>query len=42
MLLDQVEKGHTSLLLVFKFNFHSQLQIKSEFTADWAATAFSA
>ena len=37
-----MEKGPTSLLLVFKSNFHSWLQIKSEFTTDWAATAFSA
>ena len=41
LLLDQTEKGHTSILLVFKFNFHSWLQIKTEFTTDWAATAFS-
>ena len=27
---------------MFIFNFHSWLQIKSEFTTDWAATAFSA
>ena len=25
--LDQVEKGHTSLFSVFKFNFHSWLQV---------------
>ena len=35
-LLDQVEKGHTSLLSAFKFNFHSWLQLTTEFTTDWA------
>ena len=39
--LDQVEKGHTSLLPAFKFNFHSWLQIKIEFTTDWVAASAS-
>ena len=34
--LDQVEKGHTSLFSAFKFNFHSWLQVATEFTTDWA------
>ena len=39
--LDQVEKGHTSFLPAFKFNFHSWLQIKMECTTDWAAASAS-
>ena len=41
MSLDQVEKGHTSFLPAFKFNFHSWLQIKMECTTDWAAASAS-
>ena len=39
--LDQVEKGHISLLSTFKFNFHSWLQINTELTADWAIASAS-
>ena len=39
--LDQVEKGHTSLLSAFKFNFHSWLQINMELTTVWAAASAS-
>ena len=38
---DQVEKGHTSLFSAFKFNFHSWLQVTTEFTTDWAAASAS-
>ena len=38
---DQVEKGHTSFSSAFKFNFHSSLQITTEFTTDWAAASVS-
>ena len=41
LLFDQVEKRHTSLLSVFKFDFHSWLQITTEFTTDWAAASVS-
>ena len=38
---EQVEKGHTSLLSGFKFNFHSWLQVTTEFVTDWAAASAS-
>ena len=31
---DHIEKGHTSLLSEFKFNFHTRLQDTAEFTTD--------
>ena len=39
--LDQVEKGHTSLLSALKFDFHSWLQVTAEFTTEWAAASAS-
>ena len=41
LLLDQVEKGQTSLLSAFKFNFDSWLQITTKLTDDWAAASAS-
>ena len=38
---DQVEKGRTSLLSALKFNFHSWVQISTEFTTDWTAASAS-
>ena len=38
---DQVEKGHTSLFSVFKFNFHSWSQVTTEITTDWAVASAS-
>ena len=37
----EVEKGHTSILSAFKFNFHSWLQINTELTADLAVASAS-
>ena len=37
--LHPVEKGHTSRLSAFKFNFHSWLQINTELTAEWAVAS---
>ena len=34
---DQGEKGQTSLLPAFKFNFQTLPQITTEFTTDWVA-----
>ena len=39
--LNQVEKGHTSLLSALKFYFYSWLQINTEFTTGWAAASSS-
>ena len=39
LLFDQVEKGHTSLLSMFRFNFHTLLQITTKFTTDCAAAS---
>ena len=36
-----MEKGHTSLLSAFKFNFHSWFQINAELTSDWTAASAS-
>ena len=38
---EQIEKGYTSLFSAFKFNFHSWLQVTTEFTTDWAAASGS-
>ena len=38
---DQVEKGNTSLLSAFKFNFQNLLQITTELTTDWAPASAS-
>ena len=39
--LHPVEKGHTSRLSAFKFNFHSWLQVNTELTAEWAVASAS-
>ena len=41
LLLDHVEKGHTSLFSAFKFNFHSWLQVTTELTTDSAVASAS-
>ena len=41
LLLDQDEKGHTTLLSAFRFNFYGWLQLNAESITEWAAASAS-